>query len=35
LDAEHYRPDDQTLIEHLQSIGAKPLGEIHGFSKVA
>ena len=28
LDAEHYRPDDQTLIEHLQSIGAKPLDEI-------
>ncbi|MBI5649347.1 MAG: N-6 DNA methylase [Chloroflexi bacterium] len=28
LDAEHYRPDDQTLIEHLKSIGAKPLGAI-------
>ncbi len=28
LDAEHYRPDDQTLIEHLKASGAKPLGEI-------
>ena len=28
LDAEHYLPDDQKIIEHLKSIGAKPLGEI-------
>ncbi len=28
LDVEHYQPDDQVLIEHLKSIGAKPLGEI-------
>lgn len=28
LDAEHYLPNDQKLIEHLKSIGAKPLGEI-------
>ncbi|MEW5985618.1 MAG: N-6 DNA methylase [Chloroflexota bacterium] len=28
LDAEHYRPDDQKLIEHLRSIGAKPLGDV-------
>jgi len=28
LDAEHYQPDDQKLIEHLKSVGAKPLGEI-------
>jgi type I restriction enzyme M protein len=28
LDAEHYQPDDQKLLEHLKSLGAKPLGEI-------
>ncbi len=28
LDAEHYQPGDQKLIEHLKSIGAKPLGGI-------
>lgn len=28
LDAEHYLPNDQKLLEHLKSIGAKPLGEI-------
>lgn len=28
LDAEHYQPDDQNLMEHLKSVGAKPLGEI-------
>lgn len=28
LDAEHYQPDDQKLMEHLKSVGAKPLGEI-------
>lgn len=28
LDAEHYQPDDQRLIEHLRSIGAKPLGDV-------
>lgn len=28
LDAEHYQPDDQKLMGHLKSVGAKPLGEI-------
>ncbi len=28
LDAEHYQPEDQMLIEHLKSVGAKPLSEI-------
>lgn len=28
LDAEHYLPNDHKLLEHLKSIGAKPLGEI-------
>ena len=28
LDAEHYRPEDRKLLEHLQANGAKPLGEI-------
>ncbi|MFM7712692.1 MAG: restriction endonuclease subunit M/S, partial [Microcystis sp.] len=28
LDAEHYLPNDQKLLEHLKYIGAKPLGEI-------
>ncbi len=28
LDAEHYKPEDQYLVEHLKSIGAKPLGKI-------
>lgn len=28
LDAEHYLPNDQKLLEHLKSVGAKPLGEI-------
>jgi type I restriction enzyme M protein len=28
LDAEHYQPDDQKMIAHLKSIGARPLGEI-------
>ncbi len=28
LDVEHYLPNDQKLLTHLKSIGAKPLGEI-------
>ncbi len=28
LDVDHYRPDDRRLLDHLQAIGAKPLGEI-------
>lgn len=28
MDAEHYQPDDKKLIEHIRSLGAKPLGEI-------
>lgn len=28
LDAEHYKPDDQRLLEHLRASGAKPLGQI-------
>jgi len=28
LDAEHYQPNDQKLIGHLKSVGAKRLGEI-------
>ena len=28
LHVEYYHPDDQVLLEHLRSIGAKPLGEI-------
>lgn len=28
LDAEHYQPDDQKLVEYLKSVGAKPLGKI-------
>ncbi len=28
LDAEHYRPEDRKLLEHLQANGAKSLGEI-------
>lgn len=28
FDAEHYQPNDQKLIEHLTSIGAKPLWQI-------
>jgi type I restriction enzyme M protein len=28
LDAEHYQPEDQTLIEHLKASRAKPLDEI-------
>ncbi|WP_071455868.1 N-6 DNA methylase [Gloeomargarita lithophora] len=28
LDAEHYLPNDQKLLAHLKSIGARPLGEI-------
>ena len=33
LDAEHYLPNDQKLLEHLKSIGAKPLGEIANILK--
>jgi type I restriction enzyme M protein len=28
LDVEHYHPDDRKLLEHLQTNGARPLGEI-------
>lgn len=28
LDAEHYQPSDQRLIQHLQSLPVKPLGEL-------
>lgn len=28
LDVEHYHPDDQFLISHLKSLGAKQLGEV-------
>jgi type I restriction enzyme M protein len=33
LDAEHYQPDDQKLIDYLKTIGAKPLGEIADILK--
>ena len=35
LDAEHYLPNDQKLLEHLKSIGAKPLGEIADILRAA
>jgi type I restriction enzyme M protein len=28
LDVEHYKPEDQTLLEQLMSVGSKPLGEL-------
>ncbi len=33
LDVEHYRPDDRKLLEKLETIGAKPLGELADILK--
>jgi type I restriction enzyme M protein len=33
LDAEHYQPDDRRLLERLEAIGAKPLGELADILK--
>jgi type I restriction enzyme M protein len=33
LDVEHYHPDDRKLLEHLQTNGARPLGEIADILK--